>query len=123
MIGRQVLYQANKQHPLFPELRSMVRKVIGIDQVIDGIVERLGDLDMAYLMDDYADGKDTGIIDLVLVGSIDPYHLKDLTQKTERYIRRKIRSLVLSRDEYKEFEPRLKTSPHILIWEAKKGSS
>jgi len=118
--GRQVFYKANQKHPLFPDLKSMVGKVMGIDQVIDGIVSRLGDLECAYLLDDYAEGKDTGIIDLLLVGDIDQYHLNDLSRKTERYINRKIRSLVLSRDEFKEFEPKLKTSPNILIWEAKK---
>jgi hypothetical protein len=118
--GRQVHYMANTEHPLFPELKSMVSKVMGIDQVIDSIITRLGDLEWAYLIDDYAEGKDTGIIDLLLVGNIDQYHLNDLSRKTERYIKRKIRTLVLSRDEYKEFEPKLKTCPHILIWEAEK---
>jgi hypothetical protein len=116
--GRQVLYKANEKHPLFEELRSMVSKVIGIDKVIDGIVNRLGDLERAYLIGDYAEGKDTGIIDLVLVGNIDHYHLNDLSIKTERYIKRKIRSLVLSQDEYREFIPKLKDSPRLLIWEA-----
>jgi len=116
--GRQVFYKANEKHPLFPELKSMVSKVMGIDQVIDGIVTRLGDLERAYLLDDYAEGKDTGIIDLLLVGDIDQYHLNDLSRKTERYIKRKIRTLVLSRDEFKEFEAKLKACPNILIWEA-----
>ena len=118
--GRQVFYKANQNHPLFPELKSMVSKVMGIDQVVDGIVTRLGDLERAFLLDDYAEGKDTGIIDLLLVGNIDQYHLNDLSRKTERYIKRKIRSLVLSRDEFKAFEPKLKKLPSILIWEAKK---
>ena len=117
--GRQVYYMANQEHPLFPELKSMVSKVMGLDQVIDGIVNRLGDLERAYLMDDYAEGKDTGIIDLLLVGNIDQYHLNDLSRKTERYIKRKIRSLVLSRDEYEELMPELSKRPRVLIWEAK----
>jgi predicted transcriptional regulator len=116
--GRQVFYMANEEHPLFKELKSMVGKVMGIDQVIDGIVNRLGDLEKAYLIDDYAEGKDTGIIDLILVGNIDQYHLSDLSRKTERYIKRKIRSLVVSRNEYKELLPRLKDRPRLLIWEA-----
>ena len=43
--GRQVYYSAETSHPLFPELKSMVSKVMGIDQVIDGIVNRLVSLD------------------------------------------------------------------------------
>lgn len=118
--GRHVFYMANQNHPLFPELKSMVSKVIGIDQVIDSIITRLGDLECAYLIDDYAEGKDTGIIDLLLVGNIDQYHLYDLSRKTERYIKRKIRSLCLSRHEYNQLKPKLKGRPQVLIWEAKK---
>ena len=117
--GRHVFYAANVEHPLFPELKSMVGKVMGIDQVIDSIVTRLGDLERAYLLDDYAEGKDTGIIDLLLVGNIDHYHLNDLSRKTERYIKRKIRSLVLSRKEFNELLPKLENRPRLLIWEAK----
>ena len=118
--GRRVFYKANKEHPLFPELKSMVGKLMGIDQVIDSIVTRLGDLERAYLLDDYADGKDTGIIDLLLVGNIDQYHLNDLSRKTERYINRKIRSLVLTREEYDGLMSKLENRPRLLIWEAKK---
>ena len=116
--GRQIYYMANTEHTLFPELKSMVGKVMGIDQVIDGIISRLGDLERAYLIDDYAEGKDTGIIDIVLVGQIDQYHLNDLSKKTERYIQRKIRSLVLSRTEYEDLLPELDHRPRLLIWAA-----
>ena len=115
--GRQVFYTANAKHPLFPELKSMVAKVMGIDQVIDGIVNRLGDVEKAYLIDDYAEGKDSGILDLLLVGDINQYQLNDLSRKTERYIRRKIRSLVLSRTEYDHFRKKLEQRPRVLIWE------
>lgn len=116
--GRQVLYKANTSHALFPELKSMVSKVMGIDQVIDSIIQRLGNLESAYLIGDYAEGKDTGIIDIILVGDIDPYHLNDLSRKTERYIKRKIRSLVLSRDEYISFSKELEKRPCLPIWES-----
>ena len=116
--GRQVQYTANPDHPLFPELRSMVSKVMGLDQVIDGIVTRLGDLERAYLIGDYAEGKDSGIVDLLLVGDVDPYHLDDLSRKTERYLHRKIRSLVLSHEESADFARMLADRPYFLIWEA-----
>ncbi len=116
--GREVHYSANEEHPLFPELHSMVSKLMGIDKVIDGIMNRLGDLEKAYLMDDYAEGRDSGIIDLLLVGNVDEYHLNDLSRKTERYIKRKIRSLVLDRDEFENFKAKLEKRPRLLLWEA-----
>lgn len=115
--GRNVFYTANNNHPLFPELKSMVTKVIGLDHVIESILSRLGDLEKAYIIDDYAEGRDTGIIDLVLVGDIDQYHLNDLSRKAERYIKRKIRSLVLSREEFKSFETKLENRPSFLVWQ------
>jgi hypothetical protein len=119
--GRQVYYTANTDHPLFPELKSMVGKVMGIDRVIDGIVNRLGDVHQAYIIDDYAEGKDTGIIDLLLLGNINDYHLNDLSRKTERYIKRKIRTIVVNQNEHKALQSILESRPSVLIWEAHKG--
>jgi predicted transcriptional regulator len=116
--GRQVFYKANTEHTLFPELKSMVSKVMGIDEVIDSIITRLGNLEQAYLVDDYAEGKDTGIIDILLVGNIDQYHLNDLTRKTEKYVKRKIRTLVLTKGEFNSFLSELKNRPQLLIWKA-----
>jgi hypothetical protein len=120
--GKRVLYQANESHPLFPELKSMVSKVLGVDQVVDGIVKRLGDLQEAYLLDDYAEGKDTGIIDLLLVGNINDYHLNDLSRKTERYVHRKIRTIVFSPEEYSACKTMLKSKPHLQVWKNYTGS-
>ena len=90
---------------------------MGLDQVIESILTRLGDLEKAYIIDDYAEGKDTGIIDLLLVGNIDQYHLNDLSRKTERYIKRKIRPLVLTSEEFTAFMPKLENRPNFLVWE------
>ena len=64
-----------------------------------------------------AEDEDPEIIELLLAGNIDPYHLNDLSRKTERYIKRKIRSLVLTRDEYEALLPSLNKRSRVLIWE------
>lgn len=115
--GRQVNYQANQNHPLFPELHSMVKKALGMDRILDSIIERLGDLEKAILLDDYAQGKDTGIIDLALIGNINKTNLQDLVEKTERYIGRKIRVLVLTDQEFEEMRSQLLNRPNLLLWQ------
>jgi len=114
--GRQIHYRANTRHPLFPELHSMVHKALGMDRIVDSVIERLGRLEIAFLLDDYAEGKDTGIIDLGLVGDIDQNNLIDLVGKTERYIGRKIRTLVLSPEEYERMRPVLAKRPMLPLW-------
>lgn len=116
--GRQINFRANEDHPLFPELHSMVKKAFGMDRIVESIVSRLGDLKLALLIDDYAQGKDTGIVDLVLVGDIDLFNLNDLVRKTERYISRKIRTLVLTEDEYRKMKGLLERRPNLLLWKA-----
>jgi DNA-binding transcriptional ArsR family regulator len=115
--GRQIHYRANTGHPLFGELHSMVRKALGMDRIIDSIIERLGNLESAYLVGDCAEGKDTGLIDLVLVGDIDQANLTDLVAKTEKYIGRKIRTLLLSRQEFPAMKALLEKKPMLLLWE------
>lgn len=117
--GRQVQYQADRSHPLFPELQSMVRKALGMDRILDSIIERLGNLEAAYLTGDYAEGRDTGIIDLILVGDIDQKNLLDLQGKTERYIGRKIRALALTKPEFHVLKEKLERDPLLCLWEAR----
>ena len=121
--GRQINYKANQKHPLFHELQSMVQKSLGMDRILDSILERLGNLEEAYLIDDYAEGKDTGIIDLVLIGNIDQKNLADLVLKTERYIDRKIRTLVVQSDEWATFSKSIIKKPMLLLWETNKNKS
>jgi DNA-binding transcriptional ArsR family regulator len=117
--GRKIEYRANTSHPLFPELQSMARKALGMDRILDSIVGRLGNLEMALLLDDYAQGKDTGIVDLALVGDINKQNLNDLVEKTERYINRKIRTLILTWQEYVDLKSTLDSRPHLVLWERK----
>lgn len=116
--GRTVKFKANTRHPLFPELQSMVSKSLGMDRIVDSVVSRLGNLEKAILIDDYARGRDTGIIDLVLVGNVDRVNLGDLIGKTEKYLKRKIRTLVVTRKEFRDLEDSLGSRPQLVIWSA-----
>jgi hypothetical protein len=53
----------------------------------------------------------------VLEGNIDQYYLNDLSRKTERYIKRKIRCLVLTKEEFNAFMPKLENRHNCLVWE------
>jgi len=117
--GRQINYSANTGHSLFPELHSMVRKAMGMDRILDSIIRRLGNLEQAFVIDDYAEGKDSGLIDLVLVGDINWASLEDLVRKTESYIQRKIRTLVFTHEEFKQNSLLMQNRPVLLLWDNK----
>jgi predicted nucleotidyltransferase len=99
----------------------MVRKITGIDELVRSVVDRLGNVEAAYLVGDYARGIDTGIIDVVLVGDIDKVQLDDFALKTEAYIQRKIRSLVLTKEEFIRLTEKKSFDPIVRLWDQKDG--
>jgi len=120
--GRTKVYQANKTHPLFNEIHNLIRKNIGIDQIVN-VINQLGDVKAAYITGDYAKGKDTGIIDLVIVGKIKQNFLNELINAAEQAINRKIRSLILNENEYENLKDNLKLNKALVVWENNKGNS
>lgn len=114
--GRRRFYQANPEHPLFPELTSVTRKYLGLDAILT-IIKRLGSVRMALITGDYARGQDTGIIDLVIVGIVDEHYLNLLVHKAEELIERKIRTLIIAPEEYAGFEERFVKEKALILWE------
>jgi len=115
--GRTKVYRANRKHPLFPEIRRIVEKTVGMDRIVEQVVSRLGNVELALVTGDYARGIDSGLIDLVLVGDIDQTYLSELVKKAEDLIERKIRTLVLARGEYKKLEEKFTREKALVVWE------
>ena len=118
--GRSIYYSANIKHPLYKELKTLVHKYLGIDRILDDIIhkvlKRLGKLQMAFITGDYAEGRDSGIIDLVVVGDIDQEYFKQCANKVEKLINRKVRTLVLTEDEYEKNKSNLHPEKALWLW-------
>ncbi len=119
MQGNKKYFHANKTHPLFKDIHNIILKYVGIDQVIENVVHKLGELDRVFLTGDFAMGRDNGIIDFIFVGEkLDTAYLLSLVEKAEKLIQRKLRYLVMGRDEFREFN----AENVLLLWE-KEGKS
>ena len=88
--GRTILYRANVEHPLYNEVKNLIHKYLGIDKIIENIVAKLGELKAAYIIGDYAQGKDTGTIEVLLVGEVDAKYLERLVEKAKSLLNRNI---------------------------------
>ena len=87
----KVIYNANKKHPLFTVLQKVIRQHLGIEHIIDSILENLGEVKYVAVVGDYAKGIDSGIIEVLLIGNrINTDYLNDLTSKIENKITRKV---------------------------------
>lgn len=98
--GRSIFFKANRRHPFFPEISSIVRKTIGIDSLVDEVVNSLGDVTAVYILDDYALGNDSGLIDALVIGDIDTSRLEELRYIVEDKINRKVRIMDLTLEEF-----------------------
>jgi hypothetical protein len=110
------VFKVNTNHPLFKDINSIVLKLVGLDHVIDYVLQRVGNLEKVYLVGSLSQGKDSDIIDLVLVGDINEVFLKELIAKAENKIHKSIHYL-----HYKEADFNLGqiTEPDIsplLLW-------
>lgn len=114
--GNKKIFQANTKHPLFAEIHNILLKQIGLDQIIEKVVERLGDVDRVYLIGDFAKGLDSQIIDLIFVGDIDKSYLLNLVEKVEKLIQRKIRYLIYQDSELPETALTKMNPERLLLW-------
>jgi DNA-binding transcriptional ArsR family regulator len=113
--GRSIYYKANVSHPFFPELSSLVRKHLGLDQLIEQILKHLGDLEAVYVLDDYARGVDSGLIDVLIVGNTSADYVNVLCQAAERKLKRRVRVMAISRDDFSKNKQIFLDRPHFQI--------
>jgi DNA-binding HxlR family transcriptional regulator len=93
-------YIANTVHPLYSNLRSIILKYVGVDQLIEEIFYILGEIDEVFLTGEFANGIETPFIDLVLVGDIDRDYLNKLVERAEKLLIKKIRIAIYSRNKF-----------------------
>lgn len=88
-------YSVNHSHPLYQSIRGIVLKHIGIEELIEEVLNKLGEVKEVYLTGDLAEGNDSSLIDLIIIGDIDKYYLLKLIDKAEPILKKKIRFGVL----------------------------
>lgn len=87
----KVMYRANTAHPLFASLQQLIRKHIGIDNIIAQILERMGEVTRIFVLGDYAQGIDSNNIEIVIEGpNLNESYIQQLVPKIENEIHRKV---------------------------------
>ena len=95
--NNKVIYSANKNHPMFENLQSVVRKHLGIEDIVNKVLDKIGSIQKIMLLGDYAKGIDSGIIDILIIGKdIDKSYLDNIQPIIEKKINRKINFMLSS---------------------------
>ena len=86
------MYQANTNHPLFSTLQTLLRKHLGIDQIVETVVERMGEVSRIFIVGDYAQGIDSGEIEVIIEGSyLNETYIEQLLPKIKNEINKEIK--------------------------------
>ncbi len=115
--GNKKVFQANSKHPLYNDIHNIILKETGIDRVIEKVIYRLGNLIYVYLTGDFARGKDSSVIELILVGAnIDREYLVRKVVQAEKLVGRKVSYIVLNPEEANDYLIKLSPCDLFPLW-------
>ena len=90
-VNNKIEYKANIKHPLFGVLQKVVLKHLGLEDIVETVLERMGPVDQIILVGDYANGVDSGLIEVFLIGqNLNMDYIAQLENKIENLIGRKV---------------------------------
>ncbi|RKE45399.1 ArsR family transcriptional regulator [Sphingobacterium detergens] len=88
----KILYKANTEHSLFGPLQKLIHAYLGIDEIVEKILQKAGDIQEVSLIGDYAEGVDSGKIDVLILGeNIKQAYLLQLADKVEKKLGKNIK--------------------------------
>ena len=97
-VNNKVEYKANTNHPLFEVLKKIVHKHLGLEDLVETVLERMGNIDQIILIGDYARGNDSGLVEVFLVGKeLNMEYISNLENKIENLINRKVSFYITSK--------------------------
>lgn len=115
--GNKKIFKANINHPLFKDLNRIIMKMVGVDYVMDYILQRVGNLEQVYLTGQLASGQNSDIIDLILVGkNLNRTFLLEQIEKAEKKINKKIRHIIYLPEEFDESKLKDLAAKPLLLW-------
>ena len=89
--NNKVIYNADTKHPLFKVLQKIVRQDLGLEEIVETVISRMGDLEIIALTGDYAKGIDSGIIEIVVIGGdVNKDYLENIKSKIKDKISRDV---------------------------------
>jgi predicted nucleotidyltransferase len=113
-VGNQVFYRANRNHPIFPELRALVGKTVGASRVLSSVLAPLAErISLAFIYGSMARQaeKAESDIDLLIVGKVTLEDVLTSLGDVESSLGRPVNPTVYS---LAEFKTKLSNGNHFL---------
>ncbi len=102
-VGRQVTYKLDPECPIADEMRSIVRKTVGLTDVVRRALEPFRDrVDLAYIFGSFARGDERtdSDVDLMIVGRVTRRELATPLREAADVLKREINTVLYTAAEY-----------------------
>ena len=124
-MGNQTQFSANTEHPVYPELFGLIRKTIGLHDVLATALEALdGKLEVVFVFGSMAKETETSQsdVDVMVIGDVTFGEVINALYDVQTIVGREINPKVMSRTEWQSkqdqgnsFVKELMTQPKIFI--------
>ncbi len=96
--NNKIAYKANSNHPMFEILQKVVFKHLGLEDIVESVLDQMGDVREIHLLGDYAKGRDTGHIEVLLIGrNLNNDYIGKLEKKLKNLIEREVQFVISNR--------------------------
>lgn len=124
-VGNQVLYQANRDCPIFEELAAIFRKTIGLATLLQDALLGLSDkIDLAFVFGSMATGRQSSAsdVDVMVLGDLELLDVVKALSPLQPVLGREINPVVMTTDRFvsqldkqERFAMRLVYEPKVFV--------
>jgi len=113
--GNRKYYQVNRECPIFPELKAIFLKTVGLgDALREYLSKEVGSIEVAFIYGSYARGEESiaSDVDLLVVGTVTVTEVASVLSRARSELAREINPVVMSAG---EFAGKLASGNHFVL--------
>jgi predicted nucleotidyltransferase len=102
--GNRRYFRLNKDYPLYPEIKSIFFKTLGVEGLLKTELKKLEGIKEAFIYGSFARGeeKSSSDVDILVIGSVAEDALIDICNRLERRINREINYVLMTEGEFRK---------------------
>lgn len=102
--GNKKYFKANTLHPLYQDTHNLLMKYMGLDKIVDTVMDNIGDIQKVFVTGDIARGLNHNKIEVTFIGNVNHDYLKNIISKIKKHVSRDIEYTIVPPDLQNDWE-------------------
>jgi len=102
--GNNVFFRVNRHFSIFPELKAIILRTVGIGDRLRGELTKLGNVEVAFIYGSYAKGTENldSDVDVFIIGDLSQRQLNPVLSQLEEEMGRELNATLFAREEVRQ---------------------